>query len=122
MEEYRTTLGVIHLNYAIPKFTIEKKDFFDKYLHLSEYTEKHHKLYQDFSPKYTVKVESQTAMSEFMNEELKQLILAMDIHHIESNGEALLIFTNDLRFAPIGEIAKIVQFKEALKSIIKVNK
>ena len=45
----------------------------------------------------------------------------MDLHHLESNGEAILIFTNDLRFAPIGAMTKIVQFKEALKSIIKVN-
>jgi MFS superfamily sulfate permease-like transporter len=86
LEEYRTTVGVIHLPFAIPTFSIEKKD-----------------------------------MKKFMNEELKQLILAMDLHHLESNGEAILIFTNDLRFAPIGAMTKIVQFKEALKSIIKVN-
>ena len=121
LEEYRTTLGVIHFPFEIPEFTIEKKGFFDKYLHLSEYQEKHHKLYHDFSPEYTVKVNSQTAMKKFMNDELKQLILAMDLHHLESNGEAILIFTNDLRFAPIGAMSKIVQFKEALKSIIKLN-
>lgn len=60
-------------------------------------------------------------MKKFMNDELKQLILAMGLHHLESNGETILIFTNDLRFAPIRAITKIVQFKEALKSIIKVN-
>lgn len=60
-------------------------------------------------------------MKKFMYDELKQLILAMDLHHLESNGEAILIFTNDLRFTPIGAITKIVQFKEALKSIIKLN-
>ncbi len=121
LEEYHTTVGVIHLPFAIPKFSIEKKDFIDKYLNLSEYQEKQHKLYHDFSPQYTVKVTDQTEMKKFMNDELKQLILAMDLHHLESNGEAILIFTNDLRFAPIGAMTKIVQFKEALKSIIKVN-
>jgi MFS superfamily sulfate permease-like transporter len=121
LEEYRTTVGVIHLPFAIPKFTLEKKDFIEKHLHLSEYKEKHHKFYHDFSPKYTVKVDNRTEMKQFMNNELKQLILEMDLHHLESNGEAILIFTNDLRFAPIGAITKIVQFKEALKSIIKVN-
>lgn len=121
LEEYRTTLGVIHLPFEIPEFTIEKKGFLDKYLHLSEHQEQHSKLYHDFSPEYTVKVDNQTTMKNFMNHELKQLILAMDLHHLESNGEAILIFTNDLRFASIGEIAKIVQFKEALKSIIKLN-
>jgi MFS superfamily sulfate permease-like transporter len=119
LEEYQTTIGVIHLPLAIPKFTIEKKDFINKYLNLSEYQEKQHTLYHDFSSEYTVKVNNQSEMKNFMNDELKQLILAMDLHHLESNGEAILIFTNDLRFAPIREMSKIVQFKEALKSIIK---
>ena len=119
LEEYQTTIGVIHLPLAIPKFTIEKKDFINKYLNVSEYQEKQHTLYHDFSSEYTVKVNNQSEMKNFMNDELKQLILAMDLHHLESNGEAILIFTNDLRFAPIREMSKIVQFKEALKSIIK---
>ena len=119
LEEYQTTIGVIHLPLAIPKFTIEKKDFINKYLNLSEYQEKQHTLYHDFSSEYTVKVNNQSEMKNFMNDELKQLILAMDLHHLESNGEAILIFTNDLRFAPIREMSQIVQFKEALKSIIK---
>ena len=119
LEEYQTTIGVIHLPLAIPKFTIEKKDFINKYLNLSEYQEKQHTLYHDFSSEYTVKVNNQSEMKNFMNDELKQLILAMYLHHLESNGEAILIFTNDLRFAPIREMSKIVQFKEALKSIIK---
>ena len=118
-DEYKTTLGLLKLSFPIPKFTIEKKDWLEKFLHLSEHKDIDYILYSDFPKEYLVKVEDKTEMDAFLTDKFKALIEISDLHHIESNGEAILIFSNNFRLAQLKDYVKMIQFAESAKSIIQ---
>ena len=118
-EEYKTTLGVIKFPFQIPRFTIEKKAFPEKFLNLSGHKDIDYTLFHDFPGDFIVKVESITEMETFMSDELKELIKnSKVIHHLESNGRAILLFTDNLRLARIRDYSEIVEFARKLKSFI----
>ncbi|MGB0885816.1 MAG: SulP family inorganic anion transporter [Chitinophagales bacterium] len=120
MEEYRTTLGLINCNHKIPKFTFELKTFTDKYLNWSSHKDIDYVLYENFSNDYLVKVEEKEEMDKFLNEDLRNLISNSDfIHHLESNGEAVLVFMDKIKLADKEDYKKIIAFEEALKDLIK---
>lgn len=121
-EEYDTTVGLLKLPFSIPKFTIEKKDFLERVLHLSEHKDIDYTLYHNFPKDYIVKVEDVEAMDQFLTEKLKVLIEISGLHHLESNGEAILIFSNNFELAQIQEYAKMIQFAENFKSMLKEQK
>ena len=118
-DEYNTTVGLLKLPFSIPKFTIEKKDFLERFLHLSEHKDIDYKLYHNFPKDYLVKVQDIAAMDAFLTERLKVLIEISDLHHLESNGEAILIFSNHFKLARIQEYAKMIQFAENFKAMVK---
>ena len=104
--------------FPIPKFTIEKKGFFDRFLHLSEHKDIDHVVYNDFPKDFVVKVENRKAMDDFLTEKFKGLIAISGLNHIESNGEALLIFNNNFKLAQLLDYVKMIQFADNLKKII----
>ena len=118
-EAFHTTLGLIELPFKIPKFTIEKKGILRKYLDLPGHRDIDYIIYNDFSKEFEVKVENMNEMKDFMSEDLRKLIEKSDIHHLESNGEAILIFNDSLRLAKILEYSKIIKFSEDLRKLIK---
>ncbi len=118
-DEYTTTVGLLKLPFPIPKFTIEKKDFLERFLHLSEHKDIDYKLYTSFPKGYIVKVEDVAAMDAFLTEKLKLLIEISGLHHLESNGEAILIFNNAFKLAQMQEYTRMIQFAENFKSLIK---
>ena len=118
-DEYETTVGLLKVPFSIPKFTIEKKGFLDRYLHLSEHKDIDDVVYNDFLDDFVVRVEDKNAMDEFLTEEFKALFKISRLNHIESNGEALLIFNNNFRLAQLLDYVRMIQFADNLKKIIK---
>lgn len=121
-EAYHTTLGLIQLPFNIPKFTIEKKGILSKYIDLPGHRDIDYVIYNDFSKEFEVKVEDKDEMKGFINNEIRSLIEDSDIHHLESDGEAILIFNDRLRLAKILEYSKIIKFSEDLRDLIKKSK
>ena len=118
-DEYTTTIGLLKLPFSIPKFTIEKKDLLDKVLPLSEHKDIDYIIYPNFPKDYLVKGENVAAMDTFFTEKLKVLIEISDLYHLESNGEAILMFSKNFKLAQMKEYAKMIQFAENFKSMIK---
>lgn len=118
-DEYRTTVGLLKLSFPIPKFTIEKKDFIDKVLPISEHRDIDYTLYNNAPKNYLVKVNDTEAMDTFMTDKLKVLIEISDLHHLESNGQAILIFSNNFALAQAKDYIKMIQFVENFKKMIK---
>ena len=119
-DEYRTTVGLLKMPFPIPVFTIEKKDLLlDRLLHLAEHKDIDHVVYSDFPENFVVKVEDKKAMDEFLTEKFKVLIEISALNHIESNGEALLIFNNNFTLAQLPDYVRMIQFADNLKKIIK---
>ncbi|MEE9440164.1 MAG: SulP family inorganic anion transporter [Saprospiraceae bacterium] len=120
MEKYKTTLTLIKLTSTIPRFTIEKKDFTDKYLSWSGHKDIDYETYRDFSNDYITRVENLEKAKLFLNNDIKELIENNDIiSHIESNGEAILLFNDNLKRVNIEDYEKIVNLAKALKNIIR---
>lgn len=118
-DEHRTTLGLLKLPFPIPKFTIEKKVFLDRVLPLSEHRDIDYSLYNNGPKNYIVKVEDLPAMDSFLSNKLKVLIEISGLYHLESNGEAIMIFSNNFGLAQVKDYINMIQFIENVKSMIK---
>ena len=118
-DEYRTTLGILKLPFKIPKFTIEKKDFLDKVLHIAQHKDIDYIVYEDAIDDYIVKVDDIDEMKGFLSERLKVLIEISGIHHLESNGEAILIMSKNLALAQVKDYIRMIQFVENVKDMLK---
>lgn len=117
-DEHNITIGLLKLPFSIPKFTIEKRGFLDRFIPLSEHKDIDYVLYHSFPKEYLVKVEETSEMDAFLTDKLKVLIEISGLNHLESNGEAILIFSNNFKLAQMQEYVKMIQFAESFKSII----
>lgn len=96
MEVYHTTVQVVHLPFRIPEFTIEKEGLVDRVvegvLSFSDHIDLDFPEHPDFSKKFLLQGNDETGIRKLFNEKLIQFLENHEIHHIESNGEALMIF------------------------------
>ena len=116
-DEYETTVGLLKLPFSIPKFTIQKKEFLDKVLPIVENHNIDYAIYDNPPKNYIVKVEDTEAMQRFLTDKLKVLIEISGLHHLESNGEAILIFGKNLALAQVKDYINMIQFVENFKTI-----
>ncbi len=117
--EYTSTLGLIKLPFKIPKFTIERKEFLDKYLDFSAHKDIDYISYYGFSEDFTVKVEDKKDADEFFTPVFLEFLHKSNISHIESSGEAVVIFPTNFRPAHIHEYANIIHLMKEMEAIIK---
>ena len=118
-DEHDTTIGLLKLPFSIPRFTIEKKGFLDRFLPFAEHKDIDYELYANFPKGFIVKVEDVKSMNAFLTDKLKVLFELSGLHRIESNGEAIVIFSNNFKLAQLQDYAKMIQFAENFKSIVK---
>jgi MFS superfamily sulfate permease-like transporter len=118
-DEYKTTIGLLKLPFPIPKFTIEKKGLLDKFIPISEHRDIDYSLYDKGPKNYIIKVEDTAAMDAFLTDKLRVLIEISGLNHLESNGEAILIFSNNFELAQVKDYIKMIQFVENFKAIRK---
>lgn len=121
-DEYKTTIGLLKLPFRIPKFTIEKKDFLESVLPISGVKNIDYSLYNNSPKDYIVKVDDIQAMDLFLTDKLKVLIEISGLHHLESNGEAILILSNNFTLAQMKDYINMIQFVENFRSMNKETK
>jgi len=118
LEIYQTTVQIIILPSKIPKFIIDKEGLFDKIFHrvrvfsgASLDTE----FMKDigFSGEFLLSGDDEDAIKSFFNDELIRYLEQSDIHHIESTGEALMIFKY-LHIARSDEVQNMLDFSSNL--------
>ncbi|MCI5082040.1 MAG: SulP family inorganic anion transporter [Saprospiraceae bacterium] len=116
-EVYNTTVQIVKLPFHIPKFILEKEGYFDKIfdrvIAFSGAKDIDFQLFTKFSRKFLLKGEDEETIRAFFTPELIRFFEKKDIYHVESNGEALLIFKY-LRLAQAEETSKMLEFSEAL--------
>ena len=117
LEVFHSTVHLIRLNKNIPLFSIEKEGLFDSIFDrvkaFSDFTEHNLKLFPKVSNKFLVTAESKKIVNEFFNSDLIKFLEKHEIHHIESNGEALMIFKY-LHIAPVDEVQNLLEFSSEL--------
>ncbi len=116
-EVYQTTIQVIHLPVGIPEFTLEKEGLFDKLFDrvraFSGYRDINLKKHPRFSKNYLLLGEDFQAIRSFFNDDLVDYLVKHEINHIESNGQALLIFKY-LHLAKTHEIQSMLEFSQGM--------
>ncbi|GAB5551916.1 MAG: hypothetical protein Sapg2KO_15070 [Saprospiraceae bacterium] len=121
-EVYKTTVQIIHLPAVIPLFILEKEHFldklFDRVMEMSGQRDIDFQLFTKFSKKFLLKGENEAAIRSFFTPALIEFLEQEDIYHIESNGDALLLFKY-LRPAKAEELQKMLDFAQKLLGIIQ---
>ena len=124
LEVFHTTVQVVRLNTEIPKFSVEKEGLFDKIFDrvkaVSGYRDREFKLFPKISKKFLLMGEDGKAIKRLFNKDLVKFLEKHEIHHIESNGEALMIFRY-LHIAPTDEVQNLLQFSDELLDHMNLN-
>ena len=118
LEIYQTTVQVVRLPSPIPRFIIDKEGLFNKIFNrvraFSESSLHIHFMKHDvFSGKFHLSGEDEDAIRSFFNDDLIRFLEQNEIHHIESNGDALMIFTY-LHIARTDEVPSMLEFSSNL--------
>ena len=118
LEVYQTTVQIVRLPSAIPRFIIDKEDLFDKIFDRVKVFsgakgDINFVKYADFSGKFQLSGEDENAIITFFTDELIRFLEQNEIHHIESNGEALMIFKY-IHIARTDEVQNMLNFSHNL--------
>jgi hypothetical protein len=123
-EVHQTTVQIIRLPVSIPEFTLEKEGLFDRLfervLAFSGYKDINFEKHPKFSKNYLLFGEDVPAIKAFFNDGLIEYLVTHDINHIESNGQALLIFKY-LSLAQTDEIPRMLEYSNGLLKNISMN-
>lgn len=118
LEVYQTTVHVVRLPSSIPRFIIDKEGLFDKMFDRVKALSRSNRdinfsNFGDFSHKFQLTGEDENAIRTFFTDDLILFLEENEIHHIESNGEALMIFKY-LHIARTDEVKKMLDFSSNL--------
>ncbi len=122
-EVYRTTVEIIFIDKPMPKFVLEREGFFDMIfgtvLAFSGQRDIDFPEYPLFSRKFVLMGKDEDALKEFFTVNLVRFLEQEDIYHIESNGQALLVFRS-LHVSKSQNIEQMVRFSgELVRCIIQ---
>ena len=124
-EVFHSTVMILRLPNPIPKFVMDKEGMldklFDRVMAFSGYKDIDFDLYTNFSDKFLLMGEEEAEIRAFFSPELIRFFENEQVRHIESNGEALLIF-NKLKLARTDETLKVIEFSKKLAEKITGNK
>ncbi len=113
-EVVRTTMLYIELTKEAPIFTLDKEGFLHKVYGFAGFDDIEIKNHPDFSNRFYLLGEDQTAVENYFNDELVQFFESNPYYHIESNGDHLLIFDKE-RLASIREVKALLDFGRRLQ-------
>ncbi len=113
LDVFHTTVLVVRLNRSIPKFIVEKEGLFDKLFGrikaLSGYTDHGFTLFPKISRKFLLAGDNEQEIKSLFKPKLVKFLDDQEIQHIESNGEALMIFKY-IHIAPAEEVQSMLDF------------
>ncbi len=120
-ETFNTTLMVLKLNKKIPVFSMEKEGvlgkIFDRIMAFTGYKDIDFEMYPDFSKKFLLMGNNESEIRSFFTEEIIRFFENHQIYHIESNGNALLIF-DKIKLARTDETIAFIDYGEKLAAIL----
>jgi MFS superfamily sulfate permease-like transporter len=120
-ETFNTTLMVIKLNTKIPVFTMEKEGvlekIFDRVMAFTGYKDIDFEMYPDFSKKFLLMGNNEAEIRSFFTEDIIRFFENHHIYHLESNGEALIIF-DKIKLARTDETIAFIEYGEKLAKLL----
>ncbi len=119
-ETNRTTIQVLDLPFNIPVFSLEKEVFFDKLLELTGIDDIDFKDHKEFSKRFSLKGPDEAEIRQFFTADIIEFFEKMDIYHLESSGNAILVFKY-LRLASPSESMKMHHYSKQLVRKLKLK-
>jgi hypothetical protein len=118
LEVYQTTVQIVRLPSPIPQFIIDKEGLFNKIFDRMKVFsgvrgDINFVKYAGFSGKFHLSGEDENAIRAFFTDDLIHYLEENEIHHIESNGEALMIFKY-IHIARTDEVRNMLDFSSNL--------
>ncbi|MBT8184444.1 MAG: hypothetical protein KJN76_06370, partial [Eudoraea sp.] len=124
-ETFNTTLMVLKLNKKIPIFTMEKEgvleNIFDRVMAFTGYKDIDFKMYPDFSKKFLIMGDEESQIRSFFTDEIINFFENHQIYHLESNGEALIIF-DKIKLARTDETVAFINYGKELATLLDMKK
>jgi len=121
-ETFNTTLMVLTLNKKIPVFTMEKEGvlekLFDRVMAFTGYKDIDFEMYPDFSKKFLLMGNNEAEIRSFFTDEIIRFFEDHHIYHLESNGEAIVIF-DKIKLARTDETMAFIDYAAALAKLLK---
>jgi hypothetical protein len=122
-ETFNTTLMILKLNRKIPVFTMEKEGVFEKILDrvmaFTGYKDIDFAMYPDFSKKFLLMGNNESEIRSFFTDEIIRFFESHQIYHLESNGEALVIFKK-IKLARTDETIAFIDYGKDLANLLNV--
>lgn len=120
-ETFNTTLMVLKLNKKIPVFRMEKEGMFeklfDRVMAYTGYKDIDFEMYPDFSKKFLIKGNKESEIRSFFTYKVIRFFENNQIYHLESNGEALVIF-NKIKLARTDETIAFIDYGKELATLL----
>ena len=122
-ETFNTTLIVLKLNKKIPVFTMEKEGvfekIFDRVMAYTGYKDIDFDMYPNFSKKFLITGNKEAEIRAFFTDKVIRFFENHQIYHLESNGEALIIF-DKIKLARTDETVKFIDYGRELAKLLDV--
>ena len=93
------------------------KSIFDRVMAFAGYKDIDFDIYPDFSKKFLIMGNKESEIRSFFTDELIRFFENHQIYHLESNGEALVIF-DKIKLARTDETIAIIDFGKELVSLL----
>jgi MFS superfamily sulfate permease-like transporter len=123
-EIFTVSVLILKLNKTIPIFSLEKEGIFeklfDRVMAFSGFKDIDFKMYPDFSKKFLLLGKNEKRIRTFFTGEIVRFMENHHIYHLESNGEALLIF-DKVKLARTDETIALINYGEELARLLKVG-
>jgi hypothetical protein len=116
-EVIQKTMLHIDLNFAIPKFTLDKEGFLEKVYAFAGFKDIPIENHDDFSKRFYLLGDNEAGIAKFFNDDVTHFFESNPYYHVESNGNALLVFGKE-RLGSIKEIKALLDFGKRLKHVI----
>jgi MFS superfamily sulfate permease-like transporter len=120
-ETFNTTLMTLKLNKKIPVFTMEKEGViekvFDRVMAFTGYKDIDFEMYPGFSNKLLITGNNEPEIRAFFTDEIIRFFENHQIYHLESNGEALVIF-DKIKLARTDETIAFIDYGKELATLL----
>ncbi len=121
-ETFTTTLMILKLNCKIPVFSMEKEGvvekLFDRVMAFTGHKDIDFEMYPNFSSKFLIMGNKEAEIQTFFTDEIIRFFEEHQIYHLESNGEALVIF-DKIKIARTDETKAFINYGKELAGILK---
>ncbi|MFP4844536.1 SulP family inorganic anion transporter [Winogradskyella sp. PE311] len=122
-ETFNMTLMVLKLPKKMPVFTMEKEGvfekIFDRVMAYTGYKDIDFEMYPDFSKKFLIMGNNESEIRSFFTDEIIRFFESHQIYHLESNGEALVIF-DKIKLARTDETIAFIDYGKKLAAILDI--